>query len=354
MIHTGKRLLLCTAFLVGILALLFYRPQKQIPEEVLWEPLPSPAENKYENSLVEETDTPLVIVPHRPETIEKEPLELEKEPPAKELPDTKAVISLEIIPEIETEIVLDEETKKPEITKLQELIDTFCASRSGNWDVHVELLRDPFLQAVFSTKEEPFVSASIIKLFVMATVYAEIENGELDHDVCYPLIYSMITISDNYATNELIYLLGKGDATVGMQLVNDYCSEMGFSDTQLNRLMLANNGLQNYTSAQDCAGILRHVYEGTCVSEIWSKEMISILEEQTVINRIPTGLPKGIQAAHKTGDLIGLCCADVGIVFTPQGDYILCAICNDVVNDYAAATAIAELSAAVYAYFNDE
>ena len=49
--------------------------------------------------------------------------------------------------------------------------------------------------------------------------------------------------------------------------------------------------------------------------------MLAHLLAQQVNDRIPQGLPEGTQCAHKTGDLLGLCCADVGIVFTPQTDF---------------------------------
>ena len=93
--------------------------------------------------------------------------------------------------------------------------------------------------------------------------------------------------------------------------------------------MLVENGTQNYVSAEDCAAFLRLVYNRQCVSQEASEQMLAHLLAQQVNDRIPQGLPEGTQCAHKTGDLLGLCCADVGIVFTSQTDFLLCIICND-------------------------
>ena len=66
-------------------------------------------------------------------------------------------------------------------------------------------------------------------------------------------------------------------------------------------------------------------------------------------DRLPALLPPGTPVAHKTGDLSGLCCGDAGIVYSPGGDYVLCAICNDQPYDAAARDAIAALSAQIWA-----
>lgn len=238
---------------------------------------------------------------------------------------------------------------------LQELVDDFCAAQQGQWDVLIASLNTDSRGAARIGMEDgqAMISASVIKLFIMATVYEQIEAGLLSHDAVYRSLYSMITISDNYATNQLIALLGNGNAEAGMTTVNTYAAKLGCDSTQLNRLMLDDNGLQNYTSAADCATLLQMIYEGSCVSAAWSAEMLELLKSQTVCNRIPAGVPAEASVGNKTGDLTGICCADVGIVFSPVGDYIICAICNAPTNDYAAAEAIVSLSSQVYTLFSE-
>lgn len=191
-----------------------------------------------------------------------------------------------------------------------------------------------------------------IKLFIMGAVYERVNAGALVQRDVRDALEKMITISDNNSANKLVLLLGNGDKTAGLAAVNAFAAAIGCPDSQQNRLMLENNGLQNYTTGSDCAKILRQIYEGKCVSEEYSAEMLSLLKAQMVNNRIPAEIPLSTVIAHKTGDLSGLSCGDVGIVFSPGGDYIICAICNDPASDDAAADAIAALSSAVFSYFN--
>lgn len=242
-----------------------------------------------------------------------------------------------------------EEPEPVEDDALEQLLSDFCEKQDGDWSIVVETLDGRNRAEVNGNAS--MISASLIKLFVMAAVYDQIEQGMIAHEEVIDLIRPMITISDNTATNRLIEKLGGGDANVGMKVVNEYAAALGCEQTKLCRLMLANNGLQNYTSASDCAMLLRSMCELACVSEAWSREMLDILKEQTVRTRIPDGLPEGVPCGNKTGDLIGLCCADVGIVFAETGDYIVCLICNGQSNDMVTTFAMAELSGKIYDRF---
>lgn len=230
---------------------------------------------------------------------------------------------------------------------LEELVQT----QPGRWSLYYAPLPEgePVTAA---TDGKPFVSASLIKLFIMGAAYEQMEQGQLERETVEPLLRAMITVSDNASANRLILLLGEGDAENGMAAVNAWCVACGYADTRLNRLMLAENDLQNYTSAADCAAFLTQVYRGACVSPEASREMLALLLEQKVNDRLPARLPTGTPVAHKTGDLSGLSCCDAGIVFSPGGDYLLCVLCNDPPSDQAARDAIAALSEGIYAIVN--
>ena len=230
-------------------------------------------------------------------------------------------------------------------------LDAFLRDRPGRWSLYFAPL--PEGEPVYRAADRnPMVSASLIKLYIMGAVYERTERGTLDHETVYPLLYDMITVSDNAAANELIRLLGGGEAETGMGLVNDWCSRQGYLETRLNRLMLEENGLQNYTTAQDCGELLSAIYRGGCVSPAASEEMLSLLLQQTVNDRLPAGLPAGTPVAHKTGELIGLCWADAGIVYSPGGTYLLCLISDGTAGEGEAKTAMADLSRQIYEIMN--
>ena len=245
------------------------------------------------------------------------------------------------------------EPKTP-MEALEAALNAELGRLDSEWDVWAEKLSTG--EAVHCVRNiapgTPMVSASLIKLFIMAAVYERIETGSLaEADVSAYLNY-MITVSDNASANALTKLLGGGDALAGERAVTDWAGANGYAGVQHNRLMLEDNGLENYVTAEACAGLLRSIYSGTCVSESASAKMLELLKAQQVNDRIPAGLPAGTVSAHKTGNLFGLCVADVGIVFSPGGDYILCAVCNHPYTDAGAAAEIVRLSALVYESVN--
>ena len=233
--------------------------------------------------------------------------------------------------------------------EMNALLAAFAARQEGRWSLAWwEPQRGT--EAAYASDAEPMVSASLIKLFIMAAVYERREAGTLDEASTEDALTAMISVSDNAAANELVLLLGAGDAQAGMAAVNDFCARFGCAETRMERLMLAGNGLQNYTSAGDCAALLSAILAGDCVSRKASAAMLELLLCQRIADRLPARLPEGTRVAHKTGDLAGLSCGDVGILYTPDGPVILCAICNDQASDAAAAEAIAALAEDIYRF----
>ena len=201
----------------------------------------------------------------------------------------------------------------------------------GKWAVYVEDLEAGV--GVRAEKDaacgESMVSASIVKIFIMAAAYEDIDAGKFSEEALSDDIYEMITYSDNEATNRLVTVLGGGDPEAGMARVNEYARSVGCPNTRMERLMLVENGKQNYVSVLDCARLLRMMYEGRCVSAARSEQMLSIMKEQRWNDYIPKGPPEGTVIAHKGGDLRGIIQGDVGIVYDEKGPYIVCIICND-------------------------
>lgn len=237
----------------------------------------------------------------------------------------------------------------------QAILDRFVSGRSESWDVWFEDLSGGEASAQ-AQKNVPqghgFVSASLIKLFIMGAVYEEIEAGNIAHDDVYADIKTMIQNSSNDAANSLTRLLGGGDAAAGMARVNRFADSIGCYDSRLNRLMMDFNGNENYTTAKDCATLLRMIYEGRCVTQGWSAEMLSILKGQNFRDRIPRLLPRGTEIANKTGSLYEHSNGDVAIIFSPTGDYILCVITNEFASSDEVMSAMASLSLEIYNWYN--
>lgn len=191
------------------------------------------------------------------------------------------------------------------------------------------------------------VSASLIKLYVAGAVYErydsvksyEAYSGETDH-----LLDIMISQSDNDACNTLVTRLGGGDPAAGMTAVNDFCLAHGYNNTEMNRLMLDFNGLENYTTVSDCCQILKSYYQNELAG---SESVIGFMKNQVTRTKIPAGITDGTLVANKTGELANVE-NDAAIIYADTGVYILCIMTNDLSDTETARNAIAQTSAVVY------
>ena len=85
-------------------------------------------------------------------------------------------------------------------------------------------------------------------------------------------------------------------------------------------------GIQNYTSADDCAWLLERIYRREMVSPAASAAMLQTLKEQQFNDLIPEDLCDLIPEeciAHKTGGLDGVV-HDTAIVDYGAAPFILC------------------------------
>jgi len=156
-----------------------------------------------------------------------------------------------------------------------------------------------------------------------------------------------ISYSDNTATNKIIDILG-------FDYINRNFKKIGLKNTSLKRKMMdfrkRSRGIENYTTTLDIAYLLEKIYRGRISDKDASKVLLSFLKRQKVRDRLPRYLPKGVVVAHKTGLEKGVV-HDAGIVFTPQGDYIICVLTKKVKNYQKTKKMIAEVSLLVYTFY---
>lgn len=215
--------------------------------------------------------------------------------------------------------------------------------------------------------DQALQSASVIKVFIMGTVYENLVyaagNGQVSDSyegTLKPLLTSMITVSDNDAANQLVSLCGNGDFNTGLAAVNEFCQKHGYTSTHLGRAFLAENPTDdNYTSASDCCRILAEIYSGTLVNETASADMLSLLKQQTRKTKIPAGVPSGVETANKTGEMtsgynLGVIENDMAIVFDSNHPYILVVLSNDISDNSSAQSTIQQISSTVYTYMTTE
>ncbi len=224
--------------------------------------------------------------------------------------------------------------------------------------------------------DKKFPSASLVKVPVMVSVFALAEKEKLDLNSELILrnrdrrsgsgtlkwaregtrisiletIYKMITESDNTATQMLIdnfgmYFFQKEFQMLGLKVTN-ICQD-GLS---LSSFPVKN---ENYTTAREIAFIFEEIYKKEMVSQNASLSMLEILKGNKSRSRLRSGTPREWSIGHKTG-LLRKACHDVGIVFSPNGDYLLAVLTLNGPNYKSAKRFISQIAKIVSAYYQIE
>jgi beta-lactamase class A len=205
-----------------------------------------------------------------------------------------------------------------------------------------------------------FEAASLYKLAVMVELYAQQAAGEVDLDAEFPAytivgydvagfaiygapttyslreaLVAMITVSDNEAAQFLLYRLGP-------ERINQRMAALGLPSTTVD--------WDTTTTPNEMLALLELMATGQLVSRQASTEMIELLLDQRVNDRLPIGLPAGVPIAHKTGNLPGLA-HDAGIVYSAAGPYILVVMTDELWDVERGYAVIHELARRVDRYF---
>lgn len=232
--------------------------------------------------------------------------------------------------------------------KLQGVLSNLALpAGNGTWSVYVCDLVNNTEGAIQDARMQ---AASLIKLYIMGAVYENYDSiiAQYGQSSVDSNLYSMIIVSDNDAANTLVSYLGGGDSSAGMTVVNDFCSEKGYSSTHMGRLLLASNQYDdNYTSVSDCGHFLKEVYEGSKESDAHAQAEFDLLAAQTRRNKIPAQMPAGVSIANKTGELSDVE-NDAGIIYNSSNDLIIVFMSENVLQPGTAQSTIASLSRQIY------
>jgi beta-lactamase class A len=201
-----------------------------------------------------------------------------------------------------------------------------------------------------------FRAASTIKVPIMIEAYRQIERGTLSPDDRYQLrdedrvpgsgvlanlhtgldvtiadlLFLMIVVSDNTATNLMIDRLG-------FDAVNETMSSLGMDDSILGRPMLgrlpAEGDPENWATPSDFALAMQSIAVGQAARPESCERMLETMQHQEEIRRVSRFLPDAddIRWGSKPGDLPGVV-NDVGFVMTDNGVLCVAAFCENMPN----------------------
>ncbi|MEM8484269.1 MAG: serine hydrolase [Bacteroidota bacterium] len=159
------------------------------------------------------------------------------------------------------------------------------------------------------------------------------------------LVYQMITVSSNLATNLLIDF-------VSADTVQATAEALGVKNMKVLRgvedLKAFDLGMSNTTTAADLAVLLAAIRDGKAVSVTADQEMVDVLLAQEFNEMIPAGLPATARAAHKTGWITAIH-HDAALVY-PEGTdpYVLVILIEGITDHAVSAQVGATITAAIH------
>src|SRR5436190_14679716 len=161
------------------------------------------------------------------------------------------------------------------------------------------------------------------------------------------LLYQMIIVSSNFATNLIIQKVGAQNVTQSMRQLGakDILVLRGVEDDKA-----FEKGLINTTTAHDLMLIFEKIAKGEAVNAEASQAMINILLDQKFNEIIPALLPTDVKVAHKTGSITHVH-HDSGIVILPDGrKYVLVLLSKDWDDEKLTIQTMANISLLIYKY----
>lgn len=264
---------------------------------------------------------------------------------------------------------IEEENRKTDMEQFQITAADMVKGFHGKWSVYIEDMK--YGNKVVVNNRQIY-SASLIKMFVMAATYGNMEqvikntaaytgSEESAKNQIDRLLKNMIEVSDNESYNELVKLHSpKKSFAEGCGVINKYLNENGYGQTGVHTTLhpahskYKKDGLgRNVTSVEDCGKLLENIYNGTCVSKEASDSMIQLLLNQSNDLKIPSGLPEGIKVANKTGETSDVQ-HDAAIVYGEKEDFILCIMTENVANTGKVYGDIHKFTDTVYSMLNDK
>jgi len=253
----------------------------------------------------------------------------------------------------------------PKIDSLHQTVQTILDESSGNYGVVIKNLKGN--ETYTYNEHQEFLSGSLYKLWIMATVYDQIKKGQLhetdilqqeipilnekfnistenaeliDGDIMLSVsdaLERMITFSDNYAA----LLLSE---KVRLSNVAKFLDTKGFTESKV-----GTDGSLPTTTPSDIAKFFTSLYTGSLIDKTYDEKMLRLLKKQEINHKIPKYLPHNTVVAHKTGEL-DVYSHDAGIVYAPKNDYII-VIFSESDNPPEAEKVMAKISETVYQFF---
>lgn len=218
-----------------------------------------------------------------------------------------------------------------QFSALQSSLEQSVSGQAANYGIYVLDLKSG--KSVVVDPDGNFPTASMYKLLVMYRVFQAFDRGTLSPDQPITITEDdldpdnpddVLSVGDTptvaYALNQMITVSDNAAAWALTREVGGWSSVI----TAAAELGMDNSGFTDdfYGTPRDFAHFFHLLAERQLVSPAASDQMLALLAQQTVNDRLPALLPADASVAHKTGELPGVR-NDGGIVHCGGESYVV-------------------------------
>jgi beta-lactamase class A len=242
--------------------------------------------------------------------------------------------------------------------ELKKRIRAAVGNTFKNYSVYVADYHSNFSMGL--NESEIFSAASVNKLPILAALYNEAQNGNINFDHVITLqpediqdygtgsirydppgttytVKTLVRLMMQKSDNTAAFLLG--NYVVGLPAVQSIINSWGLTQTDMTN---------NKTSNKDVELLLRKIYGNNVANPALTAEMLGFMRDSDFENRIPGDLPDDVTVYHKTGDGETGEVHDVGIVTRGSTTYYIGILTSNAGDIDAANTMEAKISKIVY------
>jgi beta-lactamase class A len=246
-------------------------------------------------------------------------------------------------------------------TELQAQTKKIIAGKKGSYGIYYADLTTG--QHFGINEHQMFTAASVNKVPIIAVLYYLENKGKLNFDEQITLQQSDI---QDYGTGSLRYAklgttyslkslaklsLQQSDNTaahilgerIGMDVIQHTINDWGLTQTDM---------ANNQTSPQDMELLFQKIYTNHITTPAKTQELLQLMTNTDIEDRLPSELPAGTTVYHKTGDAIGSL-NDVGIIKRNKHVFFLGVLTSDIGSDEATAKkTIADIAKNTVAFYD--
>lgn len=245
-------------------------------------------------------------------------------------------------------------------TDAEMAIEKILADLSGNYGVYVKsLVSDEELKI---NEDKTMTAASVIKLPVLTVYYQAVDEGKLDPEEIYALAekdrwkYGTGSMQNQaagtkYSYKQVAYLVANQSDNMGAEVLIKKLGGYTAAQKAVEKLGLTQTDLnKNETTTAEAGKLLEAIAKKKLLTDASRAEMFKNLTNTVLEDRLPAGVPSGVEVVHKFGSENGVV-NDCGIV-RAQKPYVIC-ILSTGINAGEAEAVLPKISRVVWEWLGD-